>query len=338
MVTIYDIAKKANVSPMTVSRVLNNANNIRDETRKKVEDAIKELNYIPNNSARTLVSKKSKIITLIITDVTNPFFTIVARGAEDKALQSGYQLILCNTDENNEKESKYLDMLLSTGSAGALIAPANDDSTKKIKSLLKHNFPIVLMDRTIKNNTVFDEVVSDNETSSRKLLEHLIENGHRKIAIINAPLNISTARERQEGYFHTLKLHGIEINENYLFESNFQFGDVSDIISKILKMPSKERPTAIFATNNFLGLSTIKALQKNNVKIPDEMAIISYDDIPRYTEDEPFLSVASQPAYNFGYFGIQLLIERIEGYAPKEPRKIVLPSEIRIRASSGKKT
>src|SRR5690606_19228408 len=101
-----------------------------------------------------------------------------------KALQAGYQLILCNTDENNEKESKYIDMLISTGSAGVLIAPANDDSTRKIKSLIKYDIPTVLIDRTIKNNTVFDQVVSDNDTSSRKLIEHLIEKGHRKIAII----------------------------------------------------------------------------------------------------------------------------------------------------------
>ena len=336
MVTIYDIAKKANVSTMTVSRVINKSAKISDKTREKVEAIIKELNYHPNNSARTLVSRKSKIITLIITDVTSPFFTIVARGAEDKALQAGYQLILCNTDENNEKESKYIDMLISTGSAGVLIAPANDDSTRKIKSLIKYDIPTVLIDRTIKNNTVFDQVVSDNDTSSRKLIEHLIEKGHRKIAIINGPLSISTARERQEGYLSTLKLYGIEVNKKYMFESNFQYNDISKIVSKILKFSTEERPTAIFATNNFLGLSTIKTLKKENLKVPDDIAIVSYDDVPSYTEEEPFLSVARQPAYNFGYIGMQLLIERIEEVAPKEPRKIVLPSEHYFNSSSDK--
>ena len=122
MVTIYDIAKEANVSAMTVSRVINNAENVSENTRRKVELVIEKLNYVPNSSARSLVSKKSKILSLLVTDIANPFFTSVARGAEDKAMQMGYQLMLCNSDENVDKESKYIHMLISTRIDGALIA------------------------------------------------------------------------------------------------------------------------------------------------------------------------------------------------------------------------
>lgn len=333
MITIYDIAKKANVSAMTVSRVINKSGKISDATKKKVEAVIKELNYIPNNSARNLITKKTKILSLMITDISNPFFTNVARGAEDKAMQMGYQLLLCNSDENFEKESKYMDMLISTGSDGVLIAPANDSSKKNIRKLSKYGIPFVLIDRNIQDLEC-DQVLSNNETTTRMLMEHLISQGHNKIAIINGPLDVSTARERHQAYLDTLKIHGVSINKNLIMESQFQDSDVSSSIQQLLDLPESERPTAIFATNNFIGMNTIKSLYKNNIKVPEEMAVVSYDGIPNYTENESKLTVAEQPAYNFGYFGIQLLIERIEGTAPEKPRKIVLPADIHIRASS----
>jgi LacI family transcriptional regulator len=333
MVTIYDIAKKANVSAMTVSRVINKSGKISEETKKKVESVIKELNYIPNNSARHLITKKTKILSLMITDISNPFFTNVARGAEDKAMQLGYQLLLCNSDENFEKESKYMDMLISTGTDGVLIAPANNSSKKNIRKLSKHGIPFVLIDRNIEDLEC-DQVLSDNGTTTRRLMEHLMSQGHKKIAIINGPLDVSTARERHQAYMDTLKIHGISINKNLIKESQFRDSDVSSSIQQLLDLPESERPTAIFATNNFIGMNSIKFLYSHNIKVPEEMAVVSYDGIPNYTENESQLTVAEQPAYNFGYFGIQLLIERIEGKAPEKPRKIVLPADIHIRASS----
>ena len=334
MVTIYDIAKKANVSAMTVSRVINHSDKISEQTRKKVEAIIKELNYIPNSSARSLVSKKSKILSLMITDISNPFFTSVARGAEDKALQMGYQLLLCNSDENIEKESKYIDMLISTGSDGVLIAPASDSSKKNIRKLTKHNIPFVLIDRFI-HDLRCDQVLSDNETTTRKLMEHLIEQGHKRIAIINGPLDVATSRERHQAYCDTLHLHGLPINQNWIHQSPlFQDTDVSSKIKKLINLPIGERPTAIFATSNFLGLNIVKALKKFNIKIPEDMAVVCYDGVPNYTENELFLTAAEQPSYNFGYMGAQMLIERIEKTSPENPRKIVLPAEFHIRASS----
>ncbi|MGN7940335.1 LacI family DNA-binding transcriptional regulator [Virgibacillus sp. 6R] len=333
MVTIYDIAKKANVSAMTVSRVINKSGKISDETKKKVEAVIKELNYIPNNSARNLITNKTNILSLMVTDITNPFFTNVARGAEDKAMQMGYQLLLCNSDENVEKESKYMEMLISTRTDGVLIAPANDSSKRNIRKLSKHGIPFVLIDRNIQDLEC-DQVLSDNETTTRKLMEHLISQGHKNIAIINGPLEVSTARERYQAYTDTLKIHGIPLNRNLVMESEFRDSDVSSALHHLLELPESERPTAIFATNNFIGMSTMKTLKKLKIKVPEGIAIVSYDGIPNYTESESILTVAEQPAYNFGYLGIQLLIERIEGTAPEKARKIVLPADIHIRASS----
>lgn len=334
MVTIYDIAKKANVSAMTVSRVINNSGNISPKTREKVEAIIKELGYIPNSSARSLTSKKTKILSLMVTDIANPFFTNIARGAEDKAMQMGYQLMLCNSDENVEKESKYIDMLISTGTDGVLVAPANDSSKKNLQKLSKYKIPFVLIDRYIEELQC-DQVLSDNETTTRKLLEHLITQGHKRIAIINGPLEIATAKVRHQAYYNTLTLHELPINEKWIHQSHFlRDNDVSNTIQEMLKLPLKERPTAIFATSNFIGINTVKALIENNIKVPEDIAVVCYDEVPIYSLSEPFLTTAEQPAYNFGYIGAQLLIERIENTAPNIPRKVVLPSEINIRKSS----
>ncbi len=334
MITIYDIAKEANVSAMTVSRVMNNADNVSEKTRQKVELVIKKLNYVPNSSARSLISKKTKILSLMVTDIANPFFTSVARGAEDKAMQMGYQLMLCNSDENVEKESKYIDMLISTRIDGALIAPANDSSSKSINKLRKYNIPVVLIDRHIKDLKC-DQVLSDNETTTRRLIEHLIQQGHKKIAIINGPLDIATARERHKAYCDTLTSHGLEINNNLIRQSHFfHDSDSSDTIQQLFSLPESEHPTAIFATSNFIGINAVKSLKKHKIKVPQDVAVVCYDGVPNYTDSELFLTAAEQPSYNFGFMGTQMLIERIENTAPEEPRTIVLPAEFNIRASS----
>ncbi len=334
LVTIYDIAKKANVSAMTVSRVINNSGNISQKTREKVEAVIEELGYIPNSSARSLTSKKSKILSLMVTDITNPFFTNIARGAEDKAMQMGYQLMLCNSDENVDKESKYIDMLISTGTDGVLAAPANDSSKKNLQKLAKYKIPYVLIDRFIED-LACDQVLSDNEMTTRRLLEHLIKQGHKKIAIINGPLEIATAKERHNAYLDTLDLHELPINENWIHQSHFlRDSDISETVKKMLDLPENERPTAIFATSNFIATNIVRYMNENHIKIPDDIAVVCYDSFPNYLGTEPFLTSAEQPSYNFGYLGAQLLIERIENTAPETPRKIVLPSEIHFRESS----
>ena len=333
MTTIYDIAKKANVSPMTVSRVINNSGNIRATTKKRVQEAIEELGYVPNSNARSLTSKKTKLLSLLITDITNPFFTSVARGAEDKAMQMGYQILLSNSDENVTKEANYIDMVLSTRVDGVLIAPTGDESLKQIKKLEKHNIPVVLIDREIQGFKG-DLVIGDNYEGSRKLIEHLIQLGHKNIALVNGPQNVSTARERQRGYEETLKLNGLEINSNYISHFRYKKDYADKIVNNLLSLPKGEQPTAIFAANNFIAASTIHALERSGLRVPDDIAVVCFDDIQPIASFNPFLTVASQPAYSYGFLGVQFLIERIEGNAPRDFRRIVLPPEIKLRESS----
>lgn len=335
MVTIYDIAKKANVSPMTVSRVINKSPSIKESTRLKVEEAIRELDYVPNKQARSLTSKETRMVALVIPDISNPFFTNIARGAEDKALQLGYQLILGNTDENPAKESQYMSMLMSTGADGILIVPSGDESAGNVKKLVKRSIPFVYVDRTIREVPA-DSISGDNLQTTRQLVSHLIGLGHEKIALINGPATLSNARERVQAFLETLQLAGIEPNPAYLIETHFKQDNLDEIINKLISFSEGERPTAIVAANNFIGVNTLRALRALRIRVPEDMAVTCFDDPDMIPDYNPFLTVAKQPAYDMGFLGMQLLVERIQGSAPAAPRRIVLPSELIVRSSTGK--
>ncbi|WP_062050253.1 LacI family DNA-binding transcriptional regulator [Bacillus sp. JCM 19034] len=330
MATIYDVAKLADVSPMTVSRVINQKGPISKSTKEKVEKAIETLNYIPNKSAQSLISKSTKILSLLITDINNPFFTKVARGAEDKALQLGYQVIFSNSDEDIEKESKYIQMLLESRVDGVLIAPSGDDSKKNIQKLIKNRIPFVMLDREIEG-VDSDIVLGNNHEGTRKLMDHLFENGHKKIALINGPSYISTARERKKAYIESLKFYQIPIDEELIFETDYKQQSETTIIDRLLALPPDRKPTAIFAANNFIAATMVKKLREKGMNIPKEMAFVCFDGFEPIND---FYTVAVQPAYDFGYLGIQMLVDKIEGNTERNNRKIVLPPEIVIRRSS----
>ncbi|WP_438448459.1 LacI family DNA-binding transcriptional regulator [Gorillibacterium sp. sgz5001074] len=335
MVTIYDVAKRANVSPMTVSRVINKSPSIKESTRLKVEQVIQELDYVPNKQARSLTSKETRSVALVIPDISNPFFTNIARGAEDKAHQLGYQLILGNTDENMEKEALYINTLMSSGVDGALIVPAGDGSAANVKKLVKRRIPFVYVDRTVEAVPA-DSVAGDNLQTTRQLVRHLIKLGHKKIALMNGPVAMSNTRERAQAFLETLQLSGIEPNPAYLIETQLKQDNFDEIIRKLVSLQQGERPTAILAANNFIGVNTLRALRTLQIRVPEEISLTCFDDPDIIPDYNPFLTIAKQPAYDMGYLGTQLLIERIQGTAPPSSRRIVLPAELIIRQSTAK--
>lgn len=333
MVTIYDIAKKANVSAMTVSRVINNSGRISDKTRLKVKQIMEEMNYVPNSMARSLVLQETKILSLLITDITNPFYTTLARGAEDAAMKSGYKLLFGNSDESLDKEKEYVDMIRMARVDGVLFAPASDQSLEHLRALRQHDIPLVLLDREVPGFET-DMVLGDSKAGARQLMEHLLSLGHRRIALVNGSLEISTARQRMAGYKEALKLNDLPYDEQLVLESSYKpLKDHSDL-NKLLRLPLSERPTAIFAANNFLATGIIRFLQEAGLTVPDDMSVVCFDDLDPTSVIDPFLTVAAQPAYQFGELGIRLLIERIRGDAREDYRKIVLPPELIVRRSS----
>ncbi|MFD0692980.1 LacI family DNA-binding transcriptional regulator [Paenibacillus sp. GCM10027628] len=331
MITIYDIAEKAGVSAMTVSRVINNTGRISEATRKRVRKVMEELHYIPNSMARSLVLQKTNILSLLITDITNPFYTTIARGAEDAAKRSGFRLLFGNSDENYAKEKDYVDMILSTRVDGVLFAPTGDDSLEHLLQLQKHNIPFVVLDREVPGIEA-DVVLGDSKEGARKLVEHLIGLGHRRIALINGSQDVSTARLRHLGYREAHTLNGLPIDDSLIIHVNYRDFHDESALDALLKQP--EPPTAIFAANNMLAVGVIQALRKRGLQVPQDLSVACFDDFVHAEAINPFLTVAAQPAYQFGSLGMQLLIERIEGETVQVNRKLILPCELQIRAST----
>lgn len=337
MVTIYDIAAKANVSAMTVSRVINNTGKISDKTRAKVKRVMEELNYVPNQTARSLVTQQTRILFLLITDITNPFYTTLARGAEDAAKKQGFRLLFGNSDESLEKESEYIQTILAARVDGALVAPAGDPSLPHLEMLRKHNVPFVLLDREVPGIEC-DVVLGDGKEGGRRLVEHLVERGHRRIALINGSSSVSSARLRLQGYQEAMKLNDLPYAEHDICEMSFgPQSDLSAIEAWLDGMPSL--PTAIVAGNNVLALEVMRVLRKRNLQVPEQISLVCFDDLGAYSEVDPFVTVIAQQAYQFGYMGMQMLIDRIREREQAGPwKKIVLPADLIVRRSAARIT
>jgi LacI family transcriptional regulator len=333
-VTIQDVAARAGVSAMTVSRVLNHPARVAPATRERVEQAIHELGFVPNALARGLLRGRTHTIALLVSDISNPFFTQIVRGAEDVAQRNGYIVILANSDESPEKERQYVQTLLSRQIDGLLVAPVGNASRPLLDMLTRHQKPFVLIDRTIEGVQA-DTVVGDNIGGARMLTEHMIELGHRRIALINGSPEVSTARERRRGYLEALRLHGIEVRPELIAEGDFKREGGMRGARLLLALPPDERPTAILADNNFHAIGAIEVLHGAGLVVPDDMALVCFDNAELVPAIQPFLTVVSQPARTFGTIGMQFLLERLDSGETLPPRRVVLPPELTVRISCG---
>lgn len=332
MSTIYDIAKRAGVSPATVSRALNNQKLVKEETRQRISKIAQEMNYSPNFLARSLVKKQSNTIALIISDITNPFFTTVARGVEDTASRKGFNTIFCNTDEDPEKENQYINLMLRRRVDGIIIASCSNGNT--LEEAWSRNIPLVLVDRTIEGFS-WDSVVGDSEEGGYLLTKHLIEvHDHKKIAAVSGPQIISTSRDRLAGYMRALREYQLEINQNWIIVGEYKEDFGYRIASNYLRQAG-EKPTAIFAGNNFIAIGILRAAHELGIRIPEDLALVNFDDLDMASYIFPFLTVAKQPAYTMGSIATDFLLQRISREKIKEKRYVVLKPEIIIRKSCG---
>jgi LacI family transcriptional regulator len=328
--TLREVALRAGVSAMTVSRVVNGADHVDPETQRRVQEAIVELDYVPNRLARGLVSQKTKTIGVIVPDVVNPFFAPVVRGAESTARKAGYRVLLCNTEGDLRLEREYVGDLVAHRVEGLIIAPASDGSRMCLSPLLKAGFPIVLLDRSLPGMDC-DQVVSDSIAGARRLVEHLLRVGHRRIAHITDTEDVSTGRDRLEGYRQALEAHGIEVSEELIYRTTVDRIGGYRAAQQILTLD--RLPTAIFAVNNMTVVGAMLALRERGLTVPRDMGLVCYDDIEHLAVLSPFMTVVDQPAETFGRVGAQLLLERISGKAGPRCRKILLQSDLIIRDS-----
>jgi LacI family transcriptional regulator len=330
MPTIRDVAKRAGVATMTVSRVINNSGYVSDATRAKVESAIAELGYVPNMLGPSLRFNQTNTLALVLTDITNPFWTTLARGVEDAAQEKGYSVILCNTDESIQKQDQYLTMLLKRRIDGILFVPA-DNRPEPVQLIQKHKIGVVMLDRTVTNVDV-DIVRGDSFGGAYQLAKHLVELGHEHIAILSGPKNISTSVERVAGFRQAMEEVGLDHNLKNIYWGSFSRSLGCETAEQALK--TVPRPTAFLAVNNFIANGAIQTFSQAGLRVPEDVSLVSFDDIPAIINPVPFLTVAIQPAYEMGHQATQLLLARLAKEGPEDRQEIILPTKIFIRKSS----
>jgi LacI family transcriptional regulator len=332
MPTIHDVAKRAGVGSITVSRVINNSGYSSAETRERVEKAVAELGYVPNTLARSLRSKRTNTLALLLTDITNPFFTTLARGVEDAASTAGYTLIFCNSDESAVKESTYVNILLQKQVDGFLLVPAQS-KTSAIELIRGRGVPVVVLDRAVPGMAV-DVVRCDSEEGMFQLTRLLISLGHRNITSLSGPEGVSTADDRVAGYRRALNSAGIAPDAQYILRGELTQDGGYEMARRALQLP--QRPTGIVAANNFITIGAMKALQEAGERVPDDIALVGFDDLPPAMVTFPFFTVASQPAYEMGRIATELLLKRLQSRgADDSHEEVVLPTQIIVRRSSG---
>jgi DNA-binding LacI/PurR family transcriptional regulator len=316
------VAKKAGVSTATVSRVLGDFPGVRDKTRKKVLKAVSELNYEIIAVARNLRQKKTNSIGIIVGNVLSQFYSVIAKSVEDTNNKFGYNTILCNGDENPEKELNYLKVLKSNRVDGIILTPTGKNS-EYVQHLINTKMKVVFLDRLIEGVDC-DAVLVDNTNGAYKAVKHLIDQGYRKIGIVDGYLDRTTGAERLKGYLQAIEEAGIakddsgkKLTEELLGQSN--------------------RPEAIFTTNIDMSMGALIAIKEMGLAIPDDIGIVCFDDSDWALILEPPITVIKQPVYQLGSMAAELLIKKIEDEEKKldhKPTVVILSTELIIRNST----
>ncbi len=331
MASMDDVAKRAGVSIATVSRVLNNNGKVNDATRARILKAIKELKYQPSRVAKRLRSKSvsGNLVGVLIPDIQNPFYVDVLEGIEEVAYKNNYALIMCNFGQDDKKEKLYLEILQSEGIDGLIAAPASEDDVP-LKKMVKDGLPVVCVDRGLTDTDV-DVVLIDNYSGAYKAVDYLVKSGYKRIAHITGLLSIPSSVLREQGYKQALIDNGLPVQEELIRHGDSKLPSGIELCAELLNLP--EPPDAVFTGNNLITLGALEVIHKRNLKIPDDIAIIGFDDMFWASSLNPPLTAVRQPAREIGKRAGELLIQRIN-----EPNRssiqMILNAELMKRSSA----
>ena len=332
-----DVASLAGVAVGTVSNVLNHPDLVRPLTRARVEAAMEELGFIPNGSARQLRAGRSRCLGLVVLDVTNPFFTEVARGVEDYAQAAGYAVILCNSDEADDKERRYLRVLEEQRVRGILITPVHGRAPE-LRRIRDRGTPVVLLDRP--GSAGQCSVAVDDRRGGEIAVSHLLDLGHRSIALVNGPVAIRQCADRHRGAVRAVERAGLDpaavLTEVTVPTMNARAGAAAaDELLSAVPPGTGRRPTAVFCTNDMLALGLLRRLGQAGVTVPGDLAVVGYDDIEFAADAAVPLTSVRQPKYQLGRAAAELLLDEADRPDEHEHRRIVFKPELVARASSG---
>ena len=329
MPTIVDVARRAGVSPTTVSHVINQTRYVSPPVAERVRQAMTDLRYQPHGVARSLRRRRTHSLGMVVPDAANPFFAEVARGVETSAFALGYTVILCNSDGDLLKEQAYLDVLMEKRVDGIVFVAAGE-SHEHIQTLVEREIQVVVTDREMAGLEV-DRVLVDNFDGGRQAAAHLIYHGHRRIACITGPHDLTPSAERYRGYCRALDDAGIRHDPGLIVHGDFHTDSGYLAVAELLELP--DRPTAIFACNDLLAIGVMAAVQEAGLRIPRNMAVVGFDDIALASYSIPRLTTVAQPSQKMGELAAQLLIARIEN-PNRAAERHLLPTRLVIRESA----
>lgn len=328
MATIYDVARRADVSPATVSRVVNGRASVDAALAERVRAAMRDLDYRPNAVARNLRRSRTSFWSMIVANIDNAFFTAMFRGVEDVAQPAGFSLLLCNTDEDADREEQYVDGALAEQIAGMVICPTV--SSPHVRRLLDAGVPVVVVDRLMPDIYV-DTVVVDNEQGAAEATRHLVESGYDRIGCITGPPGLFTADQRLAGYRRGLEQAGRPFDPNLVRRADFRREGGHQAMASLLA--ERPLPDAVFVANNLMTIGTMECALGRGIAVPVELGVVGFDDMPWTNLIRPALSTVAQPTYELGRTAADMLRRRLN--EPKRaPSIVTLPTRLHIRESS----
>lgn len=333
-ITIYDIAKEANVSPATVSRVLTGNAKVRPQTMRKIVDVIEKNNFRPNSLARSLFHKQSKTIGFILPDINHPFFSTLVQKSEAHAMELGYTTFLCNTRNNSENESKYLQSLVEKQVDGIIYLGGriNDTDTDQeyadeINKVMER-IPVVFVNGQMEG--VDAHIVrADEESGMEKLVELLLNLNHKKIGFLGGKEGISSTDVKRNTFVRVMKDKGVAVNKDWIFGTGFSIESGEEVAAQLLYL--NERPTAVICANDFVAIGVIKILTKFGLQVPDDVSVVGFDDIYLAKHFPPGITTVSQNYDQLGKTAINVLVDLIN--EKDAVKKTVVPTSLVLRDS-----
>jgi len=327
--TIREVAAAAGVSVASVSRVVNESAEVSDRVRDRVLTAVAELGYRPNRAARSLRTRAAAVIGLIISDITNPFFTSMVRGVEDAAQAAGFSVVLANADEDLAKELQYLEVAAAEQMAGVVLSPASSRHSR-IDLLAECGIPIVTVDRRLRDAGL-DSVTVNNQQAACDATTHLIEQGCHQIGFVAGPAETTTAIGRLAGYQEALSAAGREFEESLVSYGDYRVVGGRAATATLLEL--SEGIDGLFVSNNLMTIGALQVLHERNLSIPGDVALVGFDDMSWNLGSRPSLSLVQQPTYEIGHQAATLLLKRIRGDR-SDPWHVVLEATLEVGDSS----
>ncbi|HXD69319.1 MAG TPA: LacI family DNA-binding transcriptional regulator [Gaiellales bacterium] len=330
-VTIRDVARAAGVSTATAARALGGYGHASPAARRKVSESARQLGYRPNVVARALVSRATTTVGLVVGDIENPFFAAAARGLADVMDAHGYTVLLANADEDAGRERRAVDALRARQVDGMVVVPAPGASPEHLAELVTAGVPLVLLDRAVVG-VAADSVLARNVAGARAAVAHLAGLGHRRIGVVSDSPEITSSAERIQGYRQALRAAGLAPGPGLISIGGPTRDDGKAAALRLLDRA--DRPTAVFTANNFMTVGALRAARSLGLRIPDDVALVGFDDLDWTTLVQPPVTVVRQPVADLGRVAGERLLRRLEGDAGP-PKRIRLDANLIVRGSCG---